>query len=352
MAAESADSLAKVESLYQTLDTHPFHLIALDKVYPKQVATVTRQPENAGEQGLAPAAVEAELSYYNELFEKLKFNYLEQATKERFIRDLMQEPPLVVDQEDIQELEASNVEHKQRLKQRKGEMQRYSEKLSSLAHDVVAAYCQTKDDFTTTPDLLREIRDLESQIQRIEAEDDSTQKLTIQESQMKLNEQLAHLATVSTEIDEHKARLAALNQAIQKHQDQVHSLESECKSASYFANEAQRLAQTQSPQIQSLYQWYKDARETLMGLFGIRQVQYLDARCTRLVYDCKGPHGQTVTLDITLTPDGAQIESLDLTGAVLPDLSSMMAQANKASEFNGIIASVSRRIMASFDHDL
>ncbi|KAJ1970021.1 hypothetical protein H4R35_005991, partial [Dimargaris xerosporica] len=339
MAAESANGLAEVESLYQTFDTHPFQLIALDKVYPKQVAAVTCRPEDASDEGLTPAAVEAELSYYNELFGKLKFNYLEQATKERFIRDLMQEPPLVIDQEDIQELEAGNVEHKQRLKQRKGEMQRHSEQLTRLAGNMVAAYCQVKNDFAAVPDLLREIRDLESQIQCLEAEDDSAQKLTIQESQAKLNEQLAHLAAMSTEIDEHKARLAVLNQAVQEHQDQVQNLESECKSASYFANEAQRLAQTQNPQIQTMYQWYKDARETLTGLFGIRQVQCMGARCTRLVYDRKGLHGQEVTLDITLSPDGSQIESLDLTGTVLSDLPTLTAQTVKAKEFYSIIAS-------------
>ncbi len=47
------------------------------------------------------------LTIVQELFSKLRFSYLEQVTKEKFIRAIVGDPPLVVEHQENVELEAS-----------------------------------------------------------------------------------------------------------------------------------------------------------------------------------------------------------------------------------------------------
>lgn len=57
-----------------------------------------------------------------ELFSKLRFSYLEQVTKEKFIRAIVGDPPLIVEHHENVELEAQLLEVKATLKAQKNEV--------------------------------------------------------------------------------------------------------------------------------------------------------------------------------------------------------------------------------------
>ncbi|KAL8407591.1 hypothetical protein RB594_006426 [Gaeumannomyces avenae] len=69
-----------------------------------------------------PASLEADLEHYKELFAKLRFSYVEQVTKEKFIRAIVGDPPLIVDPAENTELEALNAQAKAELKTLKREV--------------------------------------------------------------------------------------------------------------------------------------------------------------------------------------------------------------------------------------
>ncbi|KAL8380625.1 hypothetical protein RB595_005072 [Gaeumannomyces hyphopodioides] len=69
-----------------------------------------------------PASLEADLEHYKELFAKLRFSYVEQVTKEKFIRAIVGDPPLIVDPAENAELEARNAQAKAELKTLKREV--------------------------------------------------------------------------------------------------------------------------------------------------------------------------------------------------------------------------------------
>jgi hypothetical protein len=69
-----------------------------------------------------PASLEADLTHYKELFSKLRFSYLEQVTKEKFIRSIVGDPPLVVEHQENVELEATLTHSKAALKAQKTEV--------------------------------------------------------------------------------------------------------------------------------------------------------------------------------------------------------------------------------------
>ena len=69
-----------------------------------------------------PVILSADLIHYQELFSKLRFSYVEQVTKERFLRAITAEQPDFVDANENVELDERLKENKTALKERKGEV--------------------------------------------------------------------------------------------------------------------------------------------------------------------------------------------------------------------------------------
>lgn len=76
-----------------------------------------------------PASLQADLSHYKELFSKLRFSYVEQVTKERFLRAILADPPELVDAAQNAELEAQLRSAKSALKAKKEETSKRVEEL-------------------------------------------------------------------------------------------------------------------------------------------------------------------------------------------------------------------------------
>lgn len=76
-----------------------------------------------------PAALTADLSHYRDLFSKLRFSYLEQVTKERFLRAVVADPPEFADAAENVELERKIGEDKKVLKGKKEEVKGICEEL-------------------------------------------------------------------------------------------------------------------------------------------------------------------------------------------------------------------------------
>ncbi|KAI9808576.1 MAG: hypothetical protein M1825_003725 [Sarcosagium campestre] len=87
-------------------------------------------------QTVTPAMLEADLAHYMELFSKLRFSYLEQVTKEKFLRAILGDPPLLVEAQDNIELEAQLVEAKAQLKEQKIESARLVSQIETRAREL------------------------------------------------------------------------------------------------------------------------------------------------------------------------------------------------------------------------
>lgn len=105
-----------------------------------------------------PASLEADLTHYKvcypafylycqvshpltslvpqELFSKLRFSYLEQVTKEKFLRAIVGDPPLVVGHNENVELETQLAEVKAELKARKEEARMMIEEMEKISRNL------------------------------------------------------------------------------------------------------------------------------------------------------------------------------------------------------------------------
>ncbi|TKA64869.1 hypothetical protein B0A49_07589 [Cryomyces minteri] len=77
---------------------------------------------NGDSDSLTPASLTADLEHYKELFSKLRFSYLEQVTKEKFLRSITADPPLLVEAGENVALEGELGAAKASLKAQKEEV--------------------------------------------------------------------------------------------------------------------------------------------------------------------------------------------------------------------------------------
>lgn len=110
---------------------------------PTTTASATNRDSNAssteaGRDGATPAILAADLAHYQELFSKLRFSYVEQVTKERFLRAITAEQPEFVDASENAELAEKLTSDKAALKERKTEVRELVKELEAQGRQLAA----------------------------------------------------------------------------------------------------------------------------------------------------------------------------------------------------------------------
>ncbi|MCJ1315954.1 hypothetical protein MMC15_001274 [Xylographa vitiligo] len=88
----------------------------------------------------SPASLAADLGHYKELFSKLRFSYLEQVTKEKFLRAIVGDPPQIIEQQENVELEAQLVAVKADLKLQKADVAALVDELEARGRELSRRY--------------------------------------------------------------------------------------------------------------------------------------------------------------------------------------------------------------------
>ncbi|KAL8953992.1 MAG: hypothetical protein Q9222_000202 [Ikaeria aurantiellina] len=119
-----------------------------------------------------PTSLALDLSHYRDLFSKLRFSYLEQVTKEKFLRAIVGDPPLVVENGENVELENQLREVKAVLKMQKEDVGRMVEELENRGRALSAAYEDVGLRTSTLEILPEEIEGLEERIRNLREENE------------------------------------------------------------------------------------------------------------------------------------------------------------------------------------
>ncbi|KAI1350602.1 hypothetical protein F5Y01DRAFT_146822 [Xylaria sp. FL0043] len=129
----------------------------------------TSDISNASLDATTPASLEADLTHYRELFAKLRFSYVEQVTKEKFIRAIVGDPPLIVSSQENVELEKQNLEAKATLKALKTEVADMVTELEEKAKDLSKKYEKVKTETAKLEELPAKLDELESAVAKLRA---------------------------------------------------------------------------------------------------------------------------------------------------------------------------------------
>ncbi|KZF20470.1 hypothetical protein L228DRAFT_263114 [Xylona heveae TC161] len=174
-----------------------------------------------------PAGLEVELAHYKELFSKLRFSFVEQLTKEKFLRALLTEPPVLVEPQQNVELEEELKSVKAELKAQKNGVEELLSQIESRGRALAKRYEEIQLQTIQLRELPPHIAQLEESIESLRTEqapvsDNPDLNLSLDASTELLEEREAKLAEV-------KHQVAALQSMLPRRQREVDRLKAELR---------------------------------------------------------------------------------------------------------------------------
>lgn len=164
-----------------------------------------------------PLAVNEEIIFKKEEFAKLKFQYLEQETREKFLRAILSSPPLFVEQKDVDEYEVQNRARKAELKELKVSMSATVQKIQEKNSENVSLYHDLQTKLAAADALQGEISELEETLRSLFPDDPQLVEAMLQQdtddSVLSVGAGAQRqLAQVQQQQVDAEARLAAVNE--------------------------------------------------------------------------------------------------------------------------------------------
>ncbi|KEF58003.1 uncharacterized protein A1O9_05926 [Exophiala aquamarina CBS 119918] len=235
---------------------------------------------------LTPTSLAADLTHYKELFSKLRFSYLEQVTKEKYLRSIVGDPPLVVTHDDNLALEESLVGMKADVKRQKEEVEQLVTEMDSRAREVAARYRSVAEGvqvLETVPlevqALKREVEDLKRLIRekkggggydaRESFGGDARMNLSLEETADALEEQRARNRDLDQQIELLQRQLPAKTRECEKVDAELGELEKKRNEATRLARDVRRRKEEGGrDELEQLGRWYRGSDVVLRGLLG------------------------------------------------------------------------------------
>lgn len=183
---------------------------------------------NAGDT-ISPAALQADLAHYKDLFSKLRFSYVEQVTKERFLKSIVADPPEAIDVAENDALSQKLVADKAALKAKKEEVRNMILEIEELGRSVVRRYELVKLQTAQLEALPEEIRGLDETIEELRAKVQQGQESEDPEMNLGLVETVDLVAEREAELQELDRRAAELQDILPRKKREVAGLEDELK---------------------------------------------------------------------------------------------------------------------------
>ncbi|KAL2916924.1 hypothetical protein HK105_203356 [Polyrhizophydium stewartii] len=244
-----------------------------------------------------PRNTEAEKNFHKELFSKLKFNYLEQDAKEKFLRRVLDMTPQFATPESVQGLERQNAQQKESLKAQKASLEMLKTEVSDIAEHVCATYERVHVQKAEALQLQAEIAQLETKRDAVLAKPNPRAPF-LANLEQKTSAQQDRIAALKSQIEAQRRELAEKQARRAQLLKQSARLEVRRQEAESNAIEAERISRTKDPQVESLGKWYQETIELLYKCSGIRHIKAVSDSKMEIVYEMDDGTPYTVAIRI------------------------------------------------------
>lgn len=245
--ADSQKILVELEALQKS---KPLKIIELyDTIRPNESTTDGKRNSDASDlstnETSTPASLQAELGHYKELFSKLRFSYVEQVTKEKFLRAISDNPPLFVEHQENMELEAQLAQEKAALKAQKAEVADLISELETKGRELATRYDSVRLKNAQLSSLPSEIDSLEASIENLRAaqapsSDNPSLNLPLPETQALLAKREHELSALESQIQMLEASMPRKTKELERLEREFEPLQTQKKGVVAAAKEARR----------------------------------------------------------------------------------------------------------------
>ncbi|KAK1991483.1 hypothetical protein LX36DRAFT_753562 [Colletotrichum falcatum] len=245
-ANKAAEVLRKIEDLSEN---HEISIIRLSEPISSAVAQESRQQRtsdasNASQDAATPASLDADLEHYKELFAKLRFSYVEQVTKEKFIRAIVGDPPVIVSPQENAELEKANLAAKARLKALKVEVAELVTELESKGKELAKRYESVRLDTARLRELPDKMAELEERVAELREAQEPGRKphmnLPLAKTLELVEEKKRRQQQLDRELEQLQAKVPRKRKEAERLQAELQPLEAKRQNSKVAAKEARR----------------------------------------------------------------------------------------------------------------
>lgn len=277
MAAETPTTTTTTDyaALLQTLQRIQGHDLTILKLRasvsptapPPDASDITQNSDASAAWDIStPSALQADLSHYKELFSKLRFSYLEQVTKEKFLRTITEDPPQIIEPSENDALEAHLASEKATLKASKASVDATLAELEALSQRLTATYSQLSVWSAAAAALPAETAALEARVEALEG----ARQMPLEEAVALLGEREAEAARLLGELEAVERELPRRRRVLVGLEGEIGPLEMDKEGLERFASEAVRMRDSARAEgrveRETMGRWYRSVVEGLEAL--------------------------------------------------------------------------------------
>ncbi|KAH0529094.1 hypothetical protein TsFJ059_003886 [Trichoderma semiorbis] len=279
----SAKTLAQVlETLRRLQSSNELSIIKLSESIsnstPNDTLNRISDASNTSLDGPSPTSLDADLIHYKELFAKLRFSYVEQVTKEKFIRAIVGDPPLIVTLQENLDLERENAEAKAQLKNLKLEVADLVSDLEKRGRDLSKRYENIQLETVRLEELPAKIVELESRIKELKdkhesSESDPNLRLPLTKTLSLVAKRKAEQQELARELEALQAKVPRKRKEAERLQAELQPLEVKRQSSTTAAREARRRKEAAlggvADDLEQRARWYRASESMLKQVLDI-----------------------------------------------------------------------------------
>lgn len=244
---------------------------------PSQTRTQTQQ------EPLNPSTLTADLTHYRDLFSKLRFSYLEQVTKEKYLRGIVGQPPIVVTAGENVALEEKLAEMKVELQGKKKAVEELVSQMDGLASGLGDQYDVVDGGLRELETLLGEVEMLEMEVERLRGEvetregermvvrsEDERMNLGLEETKALVEEGRRRDLDLEREIRILEEELERKSRECVEAEKELESLEGRRNEVTKAVRDARRLKEEGGrDRLEEQGRWYASSEAVMRGLLGV-----------------------------------------------------------------------------------
>ncbi|RXW14976.1 hypothetical protein EST38_g10876 [Candolleomyces aberdarensis] len=261
-----------------------------------------------------PAIVAADVAAQITFLRKLKFQYLEQNAKDKYVKSIVSDidDAPIVTAEDNKELAAVNEEKKAKLKVAKEGLAEVQHNIRTLAPMVEQDYTKVKQVTERATMLAQKILDARLALMRLR-QTNPHPRLTIPMADQKLIDQVEEMQTLSDEVELSKKKTKAVKERVKTGALEIEKLRIQ-QAESERAVQALQLEEDDN-RLVPLYDWYTASLSLHQSLLGLEESHSVSENELQLVYtigDSTPPI--RVSISLIFVPDTRELGGVETTG--------------------------------------
>ncbi|KAJ9641422.1 hypothetical protein H2199_005392 [Coniosporium tulheliwenetii] len=272
-------------ALAELQQSKPLSIIKLsDAFYPESPQNAQKRNSGVSDvsasalENATPASLEADLTHYKELFSKLRFSYVEQVTKEKFLRAIVSDDPPFVEPQENAELEALLAEQKALLKAQKAEVADMIAELERRGRELSKRHEAVQLQAAQLATLPTEIANLESTIASLRESQaphptNSSLSLPLPATLELLSSREAEIAALDTQLASLQAALPRRTQELERLERELRPLEMQKQGTVAAAKEARRRREAGvgglGDELDEKARWLRTSEKMLREMLGV-----------------------------------------------------------------------------------